>query len=86
MSSSSTEDGRNGGGGQRRDVPRYDAPSSSRRRRRCETNEVWPEPFLEALAAQVALEASRTHGRLAAAPSLANLFQVRPPRLFLFLF
>ncbi|KAM1016146.1 hypothetical protein ACFX13_046619 [Malus domestica] len=48
-------------------------PSSSRRR---SVNEVWPEPFVEALAAQVAIEASRSVGRLAAAPALANVFQV----------
>ncbi|XP_054817949.1 transcriptional regulator STERILE APETALA-like [Prosopis cineraria] len=51
-------------------------PSTSRRRRRRPMNEVLPEPFLEALAIQIAIEASHTHGRLAAAPSIANLFQV----------
>ncbi|TQD83054.1 hypothetical protein C1H46_031367 [Malus baccata] len=49
-----------------------EGPSSSRRR---SVNEVWPEPFVEALAAQVAIEASRSVGRLAAAPALANVFQ-----------
>ncbi|KAJ6723839.1 hypothetical protein OIU74_008238 [Salix koriyanagi] len=34
-----------------------------------------PEPFLEALAAQVALDASRLVGRLVAAQALANVFQ-----------
>ncbi|CAN6571438.1 unnamed protein product [Malus baccata var. baccata] len=51
----------------------FQGPSSSRRRA---VNEVWPEPFVEALAAQVATEASRAVGRLAAAPALANVFQV----------
>ncbi|KAJ8899385.1 hypothetical protein K2173_018359 [Erythroxylum novogranatense] len=39
-------------------------------------NDVWPEPFVEALAAQVAIEAARFAGRLAAAQALANVFQV----------
>jgi len=39
-------------------------------------NEVLPEPFLEALANQLALHAANYNGRLAAAPALANLFQV----------
>ncbi|OVA20152.1 WD40 repeat [Macleaya cordata] len=39
-------------------------------------NEVWPEPFIENLAYQVAVNASRTRGRLAAAPAISNLFQV----------
>ncbi|PRQ52501.1 putative transcription factor WD40-like family [Rosa chinensis] len=56
---------------QRRDD--FEGPSSSRRRA---VSEVWPEPFLEALAAQVAIAASRNSGRLAAAAALANVFQV----------
>ncbi|KAI9075997.1 hypothetical protein K1719_042069 [Acacia pycnantha] len=53
-------------------------PSTSRqRRRRRPMNEVLPEPFLEALAVQIAIEASNSHGRLATAPSIANLFQIR---------
>lgn len=52
----------------------FEGPSSSRRRA---VNEVWPEPFVEALATQVAIDASRSMGRLAAAPALANVFQVR---------
>ncbi|KAJ9169940.1 hypothetical protein P3X46_018081 [Hevea brasiliensis] len=51
----------------------YEGPSRSRPRA---INEVWPEPFLEALAAQVAIDASRIFGRLAAAQALANVFQV----------
>uniref|UniRef100_A0A6N2MG97 F-box domain-containing protein n=1 Tax=Salix viminalis TaxID=40686 RepID=A0A6N2MG97_SALVM len=51
----------------------YEGPSRSRPRA---INEVWPEPFLEALAAQVALDASRLVGRLVAAQALANVFQV----------
>ncbi|KAF3617397.1 Transcriptional regulator STERILE APETALA [Capsicum annuum] len=52
--------------------------SSSRRRRRRggRSNGVWPEPFLEALARQMAIDASRSIGRLAAAQALSNLFQV----------
>ncbi|KAL2316598.1 hypothetical protein Fmac_030474 [Flemingia macrophylla] len=39
-------------------------------------NEVLPEPILEALATQVAVDAALYNGRLAAAPALAILFQV----------
>ncbi|KAK2648254.1 hypothetical protein Ddye_015743 [Dipteronia dyeriana] len=75
-SSSSSEDSNgNGGGGarRRRAGGDYEGPSSSRRRA---ANEVWPEPFLEALATQVAIDAARSSGRLAAAAALANVFQV----------
>lgn len=58
---------------QRRGGGSGEGPSSSRRRA---VSEVWPEPFLEALAAQVAIAASRNIGRLAAAAALANVFQV----------
>ncbi|MCD9642367.1 hypothetical protein HAX54_029151 [Datura stramonium] len=54
--------------------------SSSRGRRRRgggSNNGVWPEPFLEALATQMAIDASRSIGRLAAAQALSNLFQWR---------
>ncbi|CAB4274519.1 unnamed protein product [Prunus armeniaca] len=77
-SSSSSQDGNhsaNAAGPS--NVPRsgdFEGPSSSRRRA---VNEVWPEPFVEALATQVAIDASRSMGRLAAAPALANVFQVR---------
>lgn len=37
---------------------------------------VWPEPFVEALAFQVAIDASLNDGRLAAAQALYNIFQV----------
>lgn len=37
---------------------------------------VWPEPFVESLALQLALDTSLSHGRLAVAPTLAILFQV----------
>ncbi|KAL3824634.1 hypothetical protein ACJIZ3_020663 [Penstemon smallii] len=40
------------------------------------SDDVWPEPFVEALAFQVAIDASRTLGRLAAAQALFNIFQV----------
>ncbi|CAH9135883.1 unnamed protein product [Cuscuta epithymum] len=51
-------------------------PSSSSRSRRRGGNSVWPGPFVEALAYQVAVDAVTTNGRLAAAPVLASLFQV----------
>ncbi|CAM8884680.1 unnamed protein product [Rhodiola kirilowii] len=70
-SSSSSEDtDHNGGPAIERDV---DLPSTSRPRF---SNAVWPEPFVEALATQLAIHASFTSGRLAAARALANLFQV----------
>eukprot|EP01018_Ginkgo_biloba_P020112 Gb_09541 [translate_table: standard] len=61
--------------------------SSSRRGRRARSHEerrrvygneggVWPEPFVEALAREVALEAARSGGALAAAPAVANVFQM----------
>ncbi|XP_019198391.1 PREDICTED: transcriptional regulator STERILE APETALA-like [Ipomoea nil] len=52
------------------------ATSSSSRSRRRGGNGVWPEPFVEALACQVAIDAASNNGRLAAAPALASLFQV----------
>ncbi|KAL2464412.1 Transcriptional regulator STERILE APETALA [Forsythia ovata] len=71
--SSSTEGGDGGGGGGV--GGEFEGPSSSRSRRRS-SNGVWPEPFVEALAFQVAIDASRSIGRLAAAQALFNLFQV----------
>lgn len=53
-----------------------EGPSSSRRGRRA-GNDVWPEPFVEDLALLVAIDASHTVGRLAAAQALALIFQVR---------
>lgn len=50
--------------------------SSSRTRRSRGSNGVWPEPFLEALAIQMAIDASTSTGHLAAAQALSNLFQV----------
>lgn len=38
---------------------------------------VWPEPFLEALAQAVAVEAEKRGGALAVGPAVVNLFQVR---------
>ncbi|XP_042002162.1 transcriptional regulator STERILE APETALA-like [Salvia splendens] len=70
-SSSSTQGGDSGGGGAELEA----GPSSSRSRMRS-SNGVWPEPFLEALAVHVAVDASRTIGRLAAAQALFNIFQV----------
>ncbi|KAJ0111001.1 hypothetical protein Patl1_01839 [Pistacia atlantica] len=49
----------------------FEGPSSSRQRA---ISEVWPEPFVEALAAHVAIDASRNIGRLAAAAALTNVF------------
>ena len=66
-SSSSSEDG-NGNGA--RD---FEGPPLVRRRA---NNESWPGPFIEDLVVRVAIDASRSLGRLAAAPALANLFQV----------
>lgn len=37
---------------------------------------VWPEPFLEALAQAVALEAAKSGGALAVGPAVVNVFQV----------
>ncbi|KAK6918727.1 hypothetical protein RJ641_017149 [Dillenia turbinata] len=68
-SSSSREDveeGGDGGGGN----------GGRERTRRRSNNEIWPEPFVEALASQVAVDAARSLGRLSVAPALANLFQV----------
>ncbi|KAL3510030.1 hypothetical protein ACH5RR_029431, partial [Cinchona calisaya] len=73
MSTSSEEgEGRDGGGGS--GGAEFEGASTSRIRRRF-GNRVWPAPFLEALAAQVAIDASRSLGRLAAAPALCSLFQ-----------
>ncbi|XP_075672354.1 transcriptional regulator STERILE APETALA [Castanea sativa] len=76
-SSSSSEDGNGNGNGGGSTIARrggdFEGPSTSRQRA---VNEVWPEHFVEALAAQVAIDASHSIGRLAAAPALANVFQV----------
>ncbi|KAE8681201.1 Transcriptional regulator STERILE APETALA [Hibiscus syriacus] len=67
-SSSSSDDGngtRHGGHG-------FEGPSLTRRRG---NNEIWPGPFIEDLVVRVAIDASRSIGRLAAAAALANLFQ-----------
>ncbi|KAK6126958.1 hypothetical protein DH2020_039302 [Rehmannia glutinosa] len=75
-SSSSSEDGGgNDGGGGVGGGGDFEGPSSSRSRMR-PSNGVWPEPFVETLAFQVAIDASRTIGRLAAAQALFNIFQV----------
>lgn len=65
-------DGGNGGGGE------FEGPSHSRQRF---NNAVWPEPFLEALATQIAIDAALSFGRLAVAPALTNLFQVKSHRI-----
>ncbi|KAI3444021.1 hypothetical protein Pfo_000686 [Paulownia fortunei] len=62
--------GGGGGGGV------FEGPSTSSRRRMRSSKGVWPEPFVEALAFQVAIDASLTVGRLAAAQALFNIFQV----------
>ncbi|KAA3459222.1 transcriptional regulator STERILE APETALA-like [Gossypium australe] len=51
----------------------FGAPSLTRRRA---NNEIWPGPFVEDLVVQVAIDASRSFGRLAVAAALANVFQV----------
>ncbi|XP_047320788.1 transcriptional regulator STERILE APETALA-like [Impatiens glandulifera] len=55
----------------------YEPPSPSRRMRSSAGDvRVWPEPFIEALAFQVAVDASDSIGRFAVAPALFNLFLV----------
>ncbi|CAI9765771.1 unnamed protein product [Fraxinus pennsylvanica] len=75
MSTSSSTRGDGGGGGGRGGGGEFEGPSSSRSRRRS-SDGVWPEPFVEALAFQVAIDASTSIGRIAAARALFNLFQV----------
>lgn len=79
MSTSSSSSSTQGGDG----AAELEAGPSSSRSRMRSSNGVWPEPFLEALAVHVAVDASRTTGRLAAAQALFNIFQV--PFNFLFL-
>uniref|UniRef100_A0A0D3DPB0 Uncharacterized protein n=1 Tax=Brassica oleracea var. oleracea TaxID=109376 RepID=A0A0D3DPB0_BRAOL len=52
----------------------FEAPSPSRPRH--SANDVWPEPFLESLAVQVAVDASLSTSPVDAAPALANVFRV----------
>ncbi|KAJ8568605.1 hypothetical protein K7X08_028138 [Anisodus acutangulus] len=73
MSSSSSASEEVGDGGNR--GGNGEGGYSSRRRQRGGENGVWPEPFLEALASQMAVDAYRSIGRLAAAQALSNLFQ-----------
>ncbi|GFZ07561.1 transducin/WD40 repeat-like superfamily protein [Actinidia rufa] len=76
MSSSSSSSSQDGDGGNGRGGGRggdFEGPSSSRHRA---GDSNWPEPIVEALASQVAIDAARSLGRLAAAPALVNLFQV----------
>uniref|UniRef100_A0A3Q7HAI3 Uncharacterized protein n=1 Tax=Solanum lycopersicum TaxID=4081 RepID=A0A3Q7HAI3_SOLLC len=47
-------------------------------------NGVWPEPFLEALATQMAINTTSSINRLAAAQALSNLFQVHTPLKLLY--
>ncbi|KAL5987940.1 hypothetical protein ACLOJK_035700 [Asimina triloba] len=58
-------------------IGRIGEPSSSRMR---SGNGVWPEPFVEALATQVAVDAATENGRLAAGPALSSVFQIRELR------
>ncbi|XP_022771668.1 transcriptional regulator STERILE APETALA-like [Durio zibethinus] len=69
MSSSSVDGNDNGAsrGGN------FAGPSLTRRRA---NNEIWPGPFVEDLVVQVAIDASRSLGRLSAAAALVNVFQV----------
>ncbi|XVE72550.1 hypothetical protein DITRI_Ditri11bG0047500 [Diplodiscus trichospermus] len=69
-SSSSSEDG-NGNGARRGGD--FEGPALIRRRA---NNEIWPGPFVEDLVFRVAIDASRSIGRHAAAAALANVFQV----------
>ncbi|KAF2284798.1 hypothetical protein GH714_030590 [Hevea brasiliensis] len=72
-SSSSSSSGNSGNGNGGVYGGEYEGPSRSRPRA---NNEAWPEHFVEALAAQVAIDASRIFGRLAAAQAIVNVFQV----------
>lgn len=74
-STSPAEEVQGGDGGEGQGGGGFEGPSSSRRRMRS-SNGVWPDPFVEALAFQVAIDASRNIGRLAAAQALFNIFQV----------
>ncbi|KVI10607.1 hypothetical protein Ccrd_010974, partial [Cynara cardunculus var. scolymus] len=73
MSTTSSSSSRDGGDGGNGGAGEFEGPSQSRQRF---NSAVWPEPFLEALATQVAIDAALSFGRLAAAPALFNLFQV----------
>ncbi|XP_019162788.1 PREDICTED: transcriptional regulator STERILE APETALA-like [Ipomoea nil] len=74
---SSSPEGFGGGDGSGEEEEFDPGPSSSSSRSRMKAaNGVWPEPFVEALAFQVAIDASRSFGRLAAGAALANMFQV----------
>ena len=80
--SSSTQDDNNNatigvadpGPSRRRRTNDFEAPSSSRQRR--SMYEPLPPDFIETLAIQVAIDAARNFGPLAAAPALSNVFQV----------
>ncbi|MBA0579234.1 transcriptional regulator STERILE APETALA [Gossypium raimondii] len=76
-SSSSSEDGNGNGNGNghgaRRGGGDFEGPSLTRRRG---NNEIWPGPFVEDLVVKVAIDASRSIGRLAAAGAIAHVFQV----------
>ncbi|MBA0758121.1 hypothetical protein Gotri_021144 [Gossypium trilobum] len=75
-SSSSSEDGNGNGNGNghgaRRGGGDFEGPSLTRRRG---NNEIWPGPFVEDLVVKVAIDASRSIGRLAAAGAIAHVFQ-----------
>ncbi|CAN7058476.1 unnamed protein product [Brassica rapa subsp. trilocularis] len=77
-SSSSASDNGNSSGGLSSVAGRsggvFEAPSPSRPRH--SANDVWPEPFLESLAVQVAVDASLSTSPVDAAPALANVFRV----------
>ncbi|KAL0287498.1 UNVERIFIED_CONTAM: Transcriptional regulator STERILE APETALA [Sesamum angustifolium] len=75
MSTSSSEEVEGGDGGGGGGGGEFEGPSSRRRMMRS-SNGVWPAPFVEALAFQVAADASLIVGRLAAAQALFNVFQV----------
>ncbi|KAK1274087.1 Transcriptional regulator STERILE APETALA [Acorus gramineus] len=74
MSASSS---RGGGGGDREALP--PPPSSSSRMRGAGdggAGGVWPEHFVEAVAARIATDSAASSGRLSAATALVNLFEV----------
>ncbi|KAL4184788.1 hypothetical protein AMTRI_Chr10g2860 [Amborella trichopoda] len=79
--SSSTENGEDSGeeeavASTSRLETRRRVSASSAARLIASANGVWPEPFVESLAVNVAMEAYNSVGPLAAGPALANLFMV----------
>ncbi|XP_068669039.1 transcriptional regulator STERILE APETALA-like [Aristolochia californica] len=72
-SSSSSQEEAEGGVGRLGEYPLVGEPAAARMR---PGNGNWPEPFVEALAVQVATNAAAENGRLRAGPALVSVFQV----------